>query len=134
MKQKEIFKKTNNIISAATRYMEIFISVVIIAVIILQIVNLIHDAAKTPLLQLDTDYFTAFLAQALNLVVGIEFVKMLCKHTPETVVEVLMFATARQMVVEHLQTWETLIGILAIALLFAIRKYLFLSPGEDDPI
>ena len=56
---------------------------------------------------------------------------MLCKHTPETVVEVLMFATARQMVVEHLLTWETLIGILGIGVLFAIRKYLFLSAKES---
>ena len=58
----------------------------------------------------ETEYFSTFLAKALNLVVGIEFVKMLCKHTPETLVEVLMFATARQMVVEHLDTWQTLIG------------------------
>ena len=43
---------------------------------------------------------------------------MLCKHTAETVVEVLMFAIARQMVVEHLATFETLIGVLAIAILF----------------
>jgi len=58
---------------------------------------------------------------------------MLCKHTPETLIEVLMFATAREMVVEHLKTYETLIGILAIALLFAIRKYLFIKK-EDSSI
>ena len=133
MKEK-LFKKVNGIISAATRYIELFISAIIIVVILLQIVNLIYGVVRTPLFQLDTDHFTVFLAQALTLVVGIEFVKMLCRHTPETVVEVLMFATARQMVVEHLKTFETLIGIVAIALLFAIRKYLFLSPGEDDPM
>ncbi len=133
MKDK-LFKKVNGIISAATRYIELFISAIIIVVILLQIVNLIYGVVRTPLFQLDTDHFTVFLAQALTLVVGIEFVKMLCRHTPETVVEVLMFATARQMVVEHLKTFETLIGIVAIALLFAIRKYLFLSPGEDDPM
>ena len=49
---------------------------------------------------------------------------MLCRHSVQNVVEVLLFATARQMVVEHLETWQTLIGVAAIAILFAIRKYL----------
>ena len=56
----------------------------------------------------------------------IEFIKMLCKHTPDTLVEVLMFAIARQMIVEHTtplgesawHSWPSLI-------LFAIRKFLF---------
>ena len=66
------------------------------------------------------------------LVVGVEFVKMLCRHSAQTVVEVLMFATARQMVVEHLRTWETLIGVIAIGILFAIRK--FLMTEVDDMV
>lgn len=49
---------------------------------------------------------------------------MLCRHSAQTVVEVLMFATARQMVVEHMDPIQTLIGVLAIAILFAIRKFL----------
>lgn len=39
----------------------------------------------------------------------------------------LMLATARQMVVEHLDMTHTLIGIIALAILFAIRKYLLLG-------
>ena len=73
---------------------------------------------------MDISFFTKFLANALSLVVGVEFVKMLCRHSAQTVVEVLMFATARQMVVEHMEPIQTLIGVLAIAILFAIRKFL----------
>ena len=54
---------------------------------------------------------------------------MLCRHSAQTVVEVLMFATARQMVVEHMKPSQTLIGVIAIAILFAIRKFLM---TEDD--
>ena len=75
------------------------------------------------------DFFTTFLANGLSLVVGVEFVKMLCRHSAQTVVEVLMFATARQMVVEHMKPSQTLIGVIAIAILFAIRKFLM---TEDD--
>lgn len=41
-----------------------------------------------------------------------------------------MFATARQMVVEHLGPSETLLGVISIAVLFAIRKYLMTD--NDD--
>ena len=43
-----------------------------------------------------------------------------------------MFATARQMVVEHLGPAETLLGVLSIAVLFAIRKYLMTD--NDDTV
>lgn len=86
--------------------------------------------ADTSVMSMDTEFFSTFLSQALSLVVGVEFVKMLCQHSAQTVVEVLMFATARQMVVEHLGPAETLLGVLSIAVLFAIRKYLMTD--NDD--
>lgn len=49
---------------------------------------------------------------------------MLAKHTPGSAIEVLLFAIARQMVVEHTSPLENLIGIVTIALIFAIRKFL----------
>ena len=82
---------------------------------------------------MDTGFFTSFLSQALSLVVGVEFVKMLCRHSAQTVVEVLLFATARQMVVEHLDPVQTLIGIIGIAILFAVRKYLMTDSDDMTP-
>ena len=58
---------------------------------------------------------------------------MLCRHSAQTVVEVLLFATARQMVVEHLDPVQTLIGIIGIAILFAIRKYLMTDSDDMTP-
>ena len=57
---------------------------------------------------------------------------MLCKHSPGTVVEVLLFAIARQLIVEHTSTYDNLIGIISIAILFAVRKYLFYSFDEVE--
>ena len=62
-----------------------------------------------------------------GLVIGVEFIKMLIKHTPGAAIEVLLYAIARELVVQHTSTWETFVGILAIAAVFAIRKYLFIS-------
>ncbi|MEG2774755.1 MAG: hypothetical protein RR906_05050, partial [Acetivibrio sp.] len=81
-----------------------------------------------------TGIMNEILAQALSLAVGVEFVKMLSKHTPSTVIEVLLFATARQMVAEHLNAVDTLLGVITIAALFATRKYLFCNFDETEKI
>ena len=49
---------------------------------------------------------------------------MLCKHTPETVIEVLAFALARQLIVGHAGSVNNLITVVAIAVLFAVRRFL----------
>lgn len=125
-----IRKHFNSIIYNISRYVEIALSIVILVVIALAGVRLVMEIAGSSVSSMDTEFFTSFLSQALSLVVGVEFVKMLCQHSAQTVVEVLMFATARQMVVEHLGPVETLIGVLSIAVLFAIRKYLMTD--NDD--
>ena len=125
-----IRKHFNELIYNTARYTEIALSIVIIIVIALSGLRLILTTAGTSVMDMDTGFFTSFLSQALSLVVGVEFVKMLCRHSAQTVVEVLMFATARQMVVEHLGPNETLLGVISIAILFGIRKYLMTD--NDD--
>ena len=128
-----IRKHFNELIYNVARYTEIVLSIVILIVIALSGLRLIHTTAGTSILNMDTDFFTTFLSQALSLVVGVEFVKMLCRHSAQTVVEVLLFATARQMVVEHLDPTQTLIGIIGIGILFAIRKYLMTDSDDMAP-
>ena len=77
------------------------------------------------IMQKMASYMELVLSVFLLLAIGIEFVKMLCTHTPETIIEILLFAISRQMIVEHLSATETILGVGAIAGLFAVRKYLF---------
>lgn len=127
----EIRKRFNGILYNVARYTEVVLSVVILIVIALAAVSMIWNLLEVPVKDMDTLFFTDFLSRALTLVVGVEFVKMMCKVTSETLIEVMMFAIAREMIVEHLQTWETLIGIVAIGILFVIRKYLLLNREEE---
>lgn len=126
----KIRKHFNEGIYNVARYTEIVLSIVILIVIALAGIRLIYAITETSLMDMDIDFFTKFLANALSLVVGVEFVKMLCRHSAQTVVEVLMFATARQMVVEHMAPTQTLIGVIAIAVLFAIRKFLMTEDSD----
>ena len=124
-------RKLNEIIYTISRYTEIVLSAVMLLVIITLIIPMLYNFIRIPLLDISPEQFTEFLGNALTLLIGVEFVKMLAKHTAENLLEVLMFAIARQMVVEHLNMVETLIGVVAIAVIFAIRKYLLLKAPEN---
>lgn len=80
--------------------------------------------------------FNYFLVSIFDIIIGVELLKMLCRHDLDSVVEVLLFAVARGLIIEHLPIHQTFIGILAIAVLFLIRKYLFIpfldKTGSDS--
>lgn len=73
-----------------------------------------------------------FLKYMFDIIIGIELLKMLCRHDLDSVVEVLLFSVAREMIIEHMPIYFTLIGILAIAVLFLIRKFLFVSALDKE--
>lgn len=70
------------------------------------------------------EVFQNFLSHTLLLVVGVELVIMLILHTPAGIVEVLFFTIARKLLIESKSFFDVFMGIVAVAGLFAIRKYL----------
>ena len=93
-------------------YVELVLSAFLLLVVVALSVRLI--AQSVPQVwsqQIDVMYY---LESAMTLAIGIEFVKMLCTHTSETVIEILLFAISRQMIVEHLSATETILGVGAI--------------------
>jgi hypothetical protein len=69
-----------------------------------------------------------FLGHILTLVIGLELVVMLVRHTPSSVIEVLLYAIARKMIIDSKTMMDIVLGIIAIAGLFAINK--FFQPGQ----
>ena len=117
------------IMQKMTSYVELVLSAFLLLVVVALSVRLI--AQSVPQVwsqQIDVMYY---LESAMTLAIGIEFVKMLCTHTSETIIEILLFAISRQMIVEHLSTTETILGVGAIAGLFAVRKYLFCTIHKE---
>lgn len=103
---------------------ELLISVIVGIAILILAVRLIMDTVNVSLYKEGTDGLVRVLDNAIILAIGAELIKMLCKHTPETVIEVLAFALARQLIIGHTAPWENLITVVAIAILFAIRRFL----------
>ena len=64
------------------------------------------------------------LHHILNIVVGLEFVRMLIDTTPANILEVLTVAITRHVVLSHDDPWSNVACIVCIAGLFAIRRFL----------
>ena len=107
-------------------YLEVAVSLLVLAGLVLSVVPIF---VELPLL-LDNNnsvMFHDFLGHAFNLVIGIEFIKMLTQHSPGNVLEVLLYAIARHMVLDSGSAVDNLLAVLAIGLLFLIRKFSFVS-------
>ncbi|MBQ3089743.1 MAG: hypothetical protein IJD21_04175 [Oscillospiraceae bacterium] len=69
--------------------------------------------------------FDDLLHGAFTLVIGVEIIRMLCEHSTEIVFEVLTFAIARQIVISHSSAIDNVYGMVALAMVFAVRKYVY---------
>ncbi len=114
-------KKIDNWIRRILHALEVFIAlttlVVLVGTLALEIYRMFTVA----------DYFTSvdhYLHSVLNIVVGLEFVRMLIDMTPANTIEVLTMALARQVILDHEDPVSNVVSIACIAGLFAIRRFL----------
>lgn len=122
------FKKLATILEFVITMM---LSIGIILLCLRMVTSLIH----IPNLDVWPNY-DDLLETCFNLIIGVELIRMMYYHSPSTVFEVLLFAIARQIIIDHSSIWTSLIGVCAIAVLFAIRKYLYcefhVTDEEDE--
>ena len=113
----------NRIIQASS-LLEVLLSGLVLVGLLLSVVPLIR---WMPGLLFDGNEaeIRTFLERSLDIVIGIEFIKMLAKHSPGSSLEVLLYAIARHLVVGHDSAVENLLSVGAIALIFIVRKFFF---------
>lgn len=103
---------------------ELFVSLLVSVAVIIAAVRIVLDMCSLSFFNEGINSLVLVLDKAITLAIGAELIKMLCKHTPETIIEVLAFALARQLIIGHAAPLENLVTVAAIAILFAVRKFL----------
>lgn len=113
-------------LSNAATVVEITLGMVIL---IACIVSGIGMVAMTDMNKLfgDPAYLQARMSSACLIIIGIELIKMITSYTIDSVVDVMLLAIARQMIVEHTSPQENLLAVLSVGVLFVIRKFLYIS-------
>lgn len=121
-------QKIQKLIFYISNYLEILLAFIVIVAIFITLLSVPRELRNLYM----NGGFNKFLQALFDIIIGIELLKMLCRHDLDSVVEVLMFAVAREMIINHMPIIETLIGIIAIAVLFSIRKFLFVSALDKE--
>lgn len=79
-------------IFALSQYLEMLLSLILGLVIVILAGKLLMDVFNPQYIFAGEDVFAYYLETAMNLAIGVELIKMLCMHSPGTVIEVLLFA------------------------------------------
>lgn len=89
-----------------------FSMIVLVYVMCMQMWEVVSQPAHL----LAEDGVTHFLHEMLTVVVGFEFVKLLMHVTPDNVLEVMIMAVARHLVVGSSTALDTLLNVIAVTL------------------
>ncbi|MBV1820630.1 MAG: hypothetical protein KZY61_07710 [Clostridiaceae bacterium] len=129
---KKKFEKVEDIITNIIMWLELILALFILGAVILSckdIVSLIYKVFITEALD-SYSILQGLLSHVLLLVVGLELALMLIKHNPGSVLEVMLYAISRKMLVSSSTTVELLLGVIALGLIFLIDKYLHTKDTE----
>lgn len=125
-----MIKKQEKTLLKLSKVFELVLSIIILIIVFLGMMDLSRSVYQSYIVEFATpvEYseLNSFLAEGLLLVIGVELVVMLCLHVPGTLIEVLLFAIARKLILLPKTSGmiDLFLGILAIGIIFAIRKYL----------
>lgn len=117
-------EKIRNIIDKTSEVLEIVINVILIIAVVIAIISLWNPLMEFIQNRGSAQAFLHFLEYVLNILIGIEFFKMLCKPDMDTVLDVVIFVIVRHMIVIETSAVENLLTIIGIAIVFAVKKFL----------
>lgn len=80
--------------------------------------------------RMEAGAFLTYLDAVFNVVIGIEFMKMLCKPSSANIIEVLIFLIARHMIVTSTTPVEDLLSVLSIGVLFIFRRFMLMTKPD----
>lgn len=123
---KDLLKKIEKIMTKLILWIEVLLAVFIIITILASIKDIVVLICNIVTTEPNASYgiLQGLLSHILLLAVGLELAIMLITHTPGSVLEVILYAVARKMLLTSSDSISMLLGVLSIAIIFAVDKYL----------
>ena len=119
--KEQIDKKLGSILIFLETIIAIFSVFVLVCLLVVQVWHIFSDPVG--LLEAENSV-TTYLHHMLDIVIGLEFVKLLMHLTPGNILEVLTMALARGIIVNHGAAVDNLLTIACIVGLFAAKRFL----------
>ena len=105
----------------------LIVAFLVLVGIAFSICGLLKDFEIFRLMFKDIENFRVYLDQIFAIVIGIEFLQMLCRPNSDNIMEVLIFLVARHMIVSDTTPMEDFISVISIILLCVLRRYLHVT-------
>lgn len=125
-------RRLRKFLYSSCNVLEILMALIVLAAIVIAGFSLGDAFMDFWHARFSNDAFLTFVGSVFSILIGIEFLKMLCLPSEDTVLEVLMFLVARHMIIEPSTVYENLVAIISIGLIFAIKKYLNIPPKQES--
>ena len=115
---KKLKPAIRNTIRRIAEALEIIMAILIGIGLIYSIIDYIPGAAALLASSPDPEVFLIFLEDLFNIVIGIEFIKMLITPNADSVIEVLIFVVARHMIIGSKDASDLLLSVISLLLLY----------------
>lgn len=126
--------KLRKTISTLAGITEILVAVIILLAVLVSAVLLVVDLFGYSGALFGKEAVVSYndiFSTAIYIVIGIEMIKMIVKHTPDSVLEVVLFVVAKRIVADaSFGSLDLLLCVLAIAAIFAVRKFLHFDASK----
>ena len=116
--------RSSRIIGFAGSALEFLIAILVILAAVVTFISIIPDFANLFTASDTTEAFMLLLEKLLVVIIGIEFLEMLCKPSSANVLEAIIFLVARHMIINETTPLEDLTSTVSIVLLILMRTYL----------
>lgn len=122
--------KIRKILNETSEILELFMAFVVIAGIIVATISLWPEFLHYWDNRLETGAFLELLDAVFNVVIGLEFVRMLCKPSSANIIEVLIFLISRHMILQTTTAVEDLLAVISIGILFLFRRFMMATKPD----
>ncbi|MCM1135903.1 MAG: hypothetical protein NC400_10055 [Clostridium sp.] len=117
-------EKLKKYVQIACDVSELIAAVMMLVGVVFMIVGILRNIEVFGRLLEDTTVFREYMEQIFTLVIGIEFLVMLCRPNSENVLEVLIFLVARHMIVGDTTPYQDFVSVVSVTILCVVRRYL----------
>lgn len=117
-------ERIQKIINRICEVLEYIIAAIVVLALVISAISYLPVIKDLFIKTGNSEEFLIFLEQIFNYVVGIEFIKLLCKPNTENTFEVLIFLVSRHMIIGNTSALDMFLSVASIAILCVIRRLL----------
>lgn len=129
----EIKNRFKRISNGVCYFLEAVMGLLVLIGILIAMVGIWPELSMLIQNKSSVEAFYEFLEHVFVIVIGIEFLKMLCRPNSDNVFETIIFLVARHMIITETTPMEDLVSTVSIVILCFMRRYMGIHLKVEMP-